>query len=114
MDWREHVRTRSPEYSAWINMRARCLNTRHVSYKNYGGRGITICERWSQFHAFFEDMGEKPSPEMSLDRIDNDGNYEPSNCRWATPKEQSSNRPSALTNRRAKSARLIRAVSGVL
>jgi len=69
-------------------MLARCRNTKRT---NYGGRGITVCERWQTFEHFLADMGERP-PEMTLDRIDNDGNYELSNCRWSTNKEQSANR----------------------
>lgn len=72
-------------------MRARCYKPYSISYPNYGGRGITVCQRWLDSVAnFIEDMGERP-PGTTLDRIDNDGNYEPSNCRWATPKEQSAN-----------------------
>jgi len=70
----------------------RCSNTNHKEYPNYGGRGITICERWrSSFENFLADMGTKPSPKHSIDRIDNNGNYEPSNCRWVTQKEQMHN-----------------------
>jgi len=76
----------------WAAMIQRCSNTNHKEYPNYGGRGITICERWrSSFENFLADMGTKPSPKHSIDRIDNNGNYEPSNCRWVTQKEQMHN-----------------------
>jgi hypothetical protein len=72
-------------------MNKRCNDPAQRSYKNYGGRGITICERWQSFENFFADMGERP-PALTLDRINNDGNYEPGNCRWATWSEQAFNR----------------------
>lgn len=68
-------------------MRQRCQNPRSVDYPTYGGRGIRVCERWQDFRNFVADMGERPTGK-SIDRINNDGNYEPANCRWATPKEQ--------------------------
>lgn len=72
-------------------MKKRCTNPNSRNYKRYGGRGITVCERWQSFENFFSDMGKKPSPEHSIDRINNDGNYEPSNCRWATRIQQREN-----------------------
>lgn len=81
------------EYGAWTNMKTRCLNRKNVRYKDYGGRGITVCKRWlHSFLNFLADMGPKPSPLLTLDRINNDGNYEPGNCRWATRKEQAANK----------------------
>ena len=84
---------RTPEYDAWRSMLQRCRNTNSQSYSEYGGRGIKVCERWYSFENFLADMGRRPSSKHSLDRYpNNDGNYEPGNCRWATKKEQGANR----------------------
>lgn len=82
----------SMTYKSWRSMLQRCTRPRHNEFRLYGGRGIRVCERWRAFENFLADMGERPSHQHSLDRIDNDGNYEPGNCRWATAKEQTRNR----------------------
>lgn len=91
-DWRSaHSLKKDRAYRIWCGMKTRCFNVRRSEYKNYGARGITVCERWSSsFAAFLQDMG-RPQNGMTIDRINNDGNYEPGNCKWATTKEQSRN-----------------------
>lgn len=88
----KHGYSNTSEWRAWAYMRTRCLNSNTKTYKYYGGRGITICERWSSFEYFLADMGPKPSDKHSLDRINVDGNYEPSNCYWATAEQQANNK----------------------
>lgn len=83
------------EYRVWLGLKGRCLRTTNPKYPDYGGRGIKVCDRWlgkTGFQNFLSDMGERPSPNHSIDRINNDGNYEPNNCRWATSSQQSKNK----------------------
>lgn len=82
-----------PEYRAWHSMKDRCSRENHKQYRHYGGRGIAVCDRWNEsYENFLNDMGERPSDDHSLDRIDNNGNYTPDNCRWATKSQQNKNR----------------------
>jgi hypothetical protein len=90
-----HGMTSTPTYYAWQNMMTRCNNPNFKQYKDYGGRGIKVCERWRDFAKFYEDMGLKPE-DASLDRKDNEGDYTPDNCRWATQEEQLYNRRSTI------------------
>jgi hypothetical protein len=88
-----HGMSHTPEYYIWKAMNQRCTNSNTKNYSDYGGRGITVCERWlDSFEAFYEDMGPRPSPDHSIERRENDGNYEKSNCYWATRTEQNNNK----------------------
>jgi hypothetical protein len=88
-----HGGRRTPEYKVWAGMRARCYCETNPRYADYGGRGIRVCERWRDFAAFLADMGPRPSPRHELDRFpDNNGNYRPGNCRWATATQNGRNK----------------------
>jgi len=89
---RVYKTNRSVEYAVWGAMIQRCTNPKCKSYKNYGARGISVCARWRSFENFIADMGRRPSDELTLERVNNNGNYEPTNCCWATRSEQMYNR----------------------
>lgn len=86
-----HGMSKTSIYGIWSNILSRCLNINDPAYINYGGRGITVCDRWLKFENFYADMGQRPN-KLQIDRIDNDGNYSPDNCRWVTAKDNSNNR----------------------
>ena len=94
-----HGLSHSSEYSTWNSMIQRCNNKKSKEYKNYGGRGISVCDKWlNSFSCFYNDMGRKPSKDYSIDRINNEGNYEPKNCRWATWTQQTNNTRKRVNN----------------
>jgi hypothetical protein len=93
---RTHGLRYTPEYGIWASMRRRCTDPNVKSYSEYGGRGIKVCERWHSFENFISDMGQRPSPKHSIERRDNNGNYDPSNCKWATKVEQLYNKRNTI------------------
>ena len=98
-DMSTHRMSKTPEFVAWADMKQRCFNENHKRYKDYGGKGIGICQKWiNSFEEFYKDMGDKPEPksEYSLDRINNQGDYEPQNCKWRTWEEQYNNRNTCI------------------
>jgi hypothetical protein len=109
----KHGMSGTPEFFIWWGMQDRCMRTTTAYYDRYGGRGISVCKEWrDSFAAFYRDMGPRPSPKHSLDRVNNDGNYEPGNCRWATKKEQAANR--GPRRRNLNVVRLSEALEGCL
>jgi len=100
MEKERHGMESSKEYKSWHNMKLRCYNVKDINYKHYGGRGIKVCDKWlNSFTAFYKDMGDKPFSKAQIDRIDNNGDYEPSNCRWVSCAENNRNQSTTKLNK---------------
>ena len=111
---RTHGMSKSSEYRIWAGMIQRCININDPSYSDYGGRGITVCERWlNSFENFYEDIGPRPSSDHSIDREEVDGNYEKDNCRWATREEQANNKKDTVFHEYKGSQYTIPQLSGL-
>lgn len=109
---RTHGMKKSPEHYTWVGMLTRCRNPNATGYERYGGLGVTVCERWLRFENFYADMGQRPTLDHTLDRYpDKHGNYEPTNCRWATREEQQANRRDMIDGRRVRNWQEMRAAS---
>lgn len=103
-----HGKEDSKEYGVWEAMMGRCYQPNHISYRNYGAKGITVCERWHEAKNFLEDMGDRPTSEHTLDRVDSTKDYAPDNCRWATRTQQNRNRSATkLTMVAAREIRML-------
>ncbi|MBK7380396.1 MAG: hypothetical protein IPJ03_15690 [Ignavibacteriales bacterium] len=102
----DNGRSKLPEFCVWLKMRERCLKPNTKEYGNYGGRGIKVCDRWvNNFNNFLEDMGSRPTPKHQIDRIDNEGNYEPNNCRWVSQTVNARNKRTTLTEHQVRDIR---------
>lgn len=99
---RTHGMRYTPEYHVWVSMLDRCRNPNNPAWSRYGGRGICVCESWYRFENFIADMGRRPSPDLEIDRLDNDGNYEPGNCAWRTRQQNLLNRRPQLRERNGR------------
>lgn len=93
---RIHGMSKTPIYWLWMGMKERCRNPNHIVFKRYGANGIKVCERWKSFENFYADMGDKPKGK-TLDRVNNDGDYSPDNCKWSSYKEQANNRSNSIS-----------------
>ena len=110
----KHGYAHKPEYNSWLHMMGRCYDSDNPGFKDYGGRGIVVCDRWHDRVLFFADMGSKPGPGYSAGRLDHDGNYEPANCEWqsATKQSRTRSRGVKLSLPEARKIRLLRMMGG--
>lgn len=108
-----HGFCKTPEFRCWVHIRQRCNNKNDKSYKDYGGRGIKVCRRWNSFQNFLHDMGERPAHGWSIDRINNDGDYTPKNCRWASKATQNENKRKSIRIKVGKSKMTINRIAVV-